>query len=284
MRFLVGKLVTGLALGAIGAGWTVGCSGSEAPASNTEDASTSTWNPESDDAEAPSKSDPGSTSKDAGFDASPQRFCLNLAPPAGVADFFCADFDGANPREGFTSWTVPGGGALTQTIDSFYSPPSALVTSNNATLYWEKAGAKPFSEVDLKFALNVGTINPPPTKAGNVTIIELGAGSTKTSIRYARGATVAKTANYIGYYLESGAVQAKIPTAPETDTWTQVHLIWSKNGVIELYYNDDPIYTTTGPSVSSPTVFLTVGLVANGDAPEIAQHAFDDVVVAVKRD
>lgn len=279
------RLVAGLAFGVMGAGWIVGCSDTESPASTAEDAGRSTWNPDLQDGQSPSGSDNENPGQDGGkVDASSQRFCATLVPPAGVVDLFCADFDGANVREGFTSWTVPTGGDLTQSTDLAYSPPASFVNSKNATLYWEKAGTKAFSEIDLKFRLQVGTINSPPNKSGSVTIIELGAGSTKTSIRFARGATVDGTANYIGYYVESGSTQKKIPTAPDTDVWTQIHLVWSKNGFVELYYDDDPIYATAFSAVTANTVWLTMGLVANGDAPQIAPHAFDDVVVAVKRD
>lgn len=279
-----GAALACLASGSIGVGWLIGCGGSETSPSDGDDGSgPSTWNPELLDAQSGSKSDTGTSRQDGGFDASTQRFCTTLEPPTGIADFFCADFDGTNVRDGFTSWTVPGGGALTQTTELFYSPPAAFANVKNATLYWEKGGAKPFSEIDLKFRLHVDAAGALPNKPGNVTIVELGGTGVKTSIRYARGATVDGSANYVGYYLESGAVQKKIPVAIETDVWTGVHLVWAKNGVIELYYNDNPAYTTIGPSITSTTAWLTMGLVANGDAPQVAPHVFDDVVVAVKR-
>ena len=40
------------------------------------------------------------------------RFCASQAAGPGVKDFFCADFDGTDPAEGFTSVNVPDGGAL----------------------------------------------------------------------------------------------------------------------------------------------------------------------------
>ncbi len=81
----------------------------------------------------PPATDPG----DAGVgdadanDAAPKRFCANQAPLTGVADSFCADFDGTSTDEGFTQALLPDGGALTRATAIFFSPPASLTTSGN---------------------------------------------------------------------------------------------------------------------------------------------------------
>lgn len=231
------------------------------------------------------------------LDASPSqdagtRFCATQSPELGVADFFCADFDGPDVKQGFTDPLVPDGGALSAATDLFFSPPASLSTSGNATLTWTKAGPSRFSQLDLEFRLFVGELGgvaAPSTTP--VSVAQIASLDTQISLVFTRGGVVEGGA-YVGYYVRASwcpgpcaLIERKVPSPP-TNAWTRVRLVWNKAGDVNLTYNGVDALTVTAVTPSdSVKVSARVGLEVEGaDAPLMTRHLFDDVLVRVKRE
>lgn len=219
------------------------------------------------------------------------RFCDTQQGELGVADFFCADFDGPELDAGFTTTYVPDGGALNRVDDVFFSPPASMTTTGSAFLQWEKSGAQVVSEIDVRVRMNVGTLGgTPPPETGDVTFIDLGTVDTHIRFNYTRGGNVEGTA-YTGYYLfmstcpsACGTTEKKVPTAPTANLWTDIRLVWSKNGAVELSYNDVSVLTTTSFSSTGTKASVQLGAYRAPDAPMVPRHAYDNVMVRVRRE
>jgi hypothetical protein len=265
-----------------------------APTADTADAAKA---PTQDSSAVPTgPAETGAPIPDAGEDAAdsaPKRFCQTQSPLTGVADFFCADFDGTTMSEGFTTASVPdAGGALTRTTDIFSSAPASVVFAGGATLQWSKTAGTAFAEVDVEFALNVGTLGgvvAPQT--GNTKLVELSSIDTNLSIRYTSGGSVEGT-TYTGYYLETSSCpnacalsQKKISTALPLNVWTIVQVSWTKTGVVKLSFNGVDVTPVgfSGFASTSTKVSTTLGLASVGAPPGMARHAFDNFIVSVKR-
>ncbi len=229
---------------------------------------------------------------DGGVDSGPKRFCDTQAPLTGVTDFFCADFDGAKADEGFTKAILPDGGAVKLDTSGFFSPPASLLTTNDATLLWEKVGAAPFLEIDAHVRVNVGALGGPvaPSTA-YLTILKLQSIDTTVELSFTAGGMV-EGATYTGYYVTAvfcpgpcGIQQKKLNTSLPTNVWTDVEMLWQKTGGVSVLFNGlnvmpDPI---TAASTTSTKVSATLGAVAVGGPVGIGRHTYDNLVVAVKR-
>lgn len=241
--------------------------------------------------------DSGDTSKDAHSDARADgsvRFCQTQAPLAGIANFFCADFDGVMVDEGFTSKEVPDGGALEQSTDIYFSEPSSLVTKNNSELVWKKSGALPFSEMSISVRVNVGTLGGPvPPTTGSVRLLRLAApgDSAELELNFTRGRSVDGEA-HTGYYIAFSACpsacayfERRITNSPSTGVWTELELVWTKAGFVKVSYNDVEVFNTSlGLAVSSTEVEARLGLLATSDPPLMPRYNFDNLLISVKRD
>jgi hypothetical protein len=247
----------------------------------------------------PSTEDAGATA-DSGAENSgdsgkgPPRFCETKSPVTGVADYLCADFDGNDVAEGFTSSYVPDGGVLRQATDLHFSAPASFESVKGALLLWQKAGPTQFQEIDLQFRIFIETLGgavPPST--GHTEIIEIGgANAARAGIRYARNRSIEGSPNYTGYYMEVAYCpsacalwEKALPTAPPQGAWVNVRIVWTKAGLLEVSYNDIKVMTeSTGIPVASTSVRLKLGLVPVGDAPLLGRHLFDNVIVSAKRE
>ena len=218
------------------------------------------------------------------------RFCTTQAPLTGVVDFFCADFDGTKADEGFTSASLPDGGALMLTTDSFFSAPNSLTNKNDATLFWEKIGATPFLETQVNVRINVGSLGglvPPST--GYVTILRLSSVDTNVELRYADGAFV-EGATYKGYYVNAafcpnacGVEEKKLTNQLPVNVWTDVQIIWQKTGAVKVNLNGLTVADLTSASTTSTKIAATLGVVQIGAPVGVGRHAYDNFIVSVKR-
>jgi hypothetical protein len=225
-----------------------------------------------------------------GGDAAPKRFCATQAPLTGVTDFFCADFDGTKADEGFTTSDVPDGGALTLATDAFFSAPASLLTKGGATLVWEKISALPFLEVDVDVHINVGNLGgvvPPST--GYLSIVRLESIDSNIELRYTNGGTAEGT-TYTGYYVTGvfcpnacALVEKKLSNTFPTNVWTDVQMVWQKTGAITVNLNSLPVVNMTGVATTSTKVSAQIGVVTNGNPVGVGTHAYDNLVVSVKR-
>ena len=220
----------------------------------------------------------------------PTRFCGTQTAGAGVKDFFCADFDGTDPAEGFTSANVPDGGALVRFTDVAYSAPASLVTQGNATVLWEKVDAANFSELDVAVRLNVATLGAvPPPRDGSMTIIELSAALTNIGLAYSRGATVDGQTNYTGYFLFGRACPSSCVSSMKrvsgvpVNTWTSIRLRWTSAGTVGLSIDGTSAFDGTLYGATASKVTVRTGHRAVGNAPVTARHAFDNLMISVKR-
>lgn len=294
--FLRGALVA-VCASASGLAATAGCVGDDPAAQpGATDAGTNqdgTRPAETDSGGGPATQD-GSVSTDAGTntDASdaPVRFCATQSPATGVADFFCADFDGSQVNEGFTRVVGSDAGTLTQSTAGFFSPPASLTPSNSAGLLWEKTGPTAFSEVNLEFRLNVGVLGGVAApQSGSVKIAELSSLDTNVGLFFTRGGTVSGSP-YTGYYVVAtscpsacGLTQQKITTAMPTNVWTKINLTWTSDGLVIVTYNDVEVLNKSAFSSTSTKITATIGLVESSDPPLMPYHGFDNVIVQVKR-
>lgn len=218
------------------------------------------------------------------------RFCATQAPPMGTADFFCADFDGPDVFEGFVP-NVPDAGTLTKITDIFFSPPAALTVRGNARVRWEKAGPTAFDSIDARVRVNVtGIGGAVPPSAGSVTVLGLYTPDTQLEIRYVRGANV-DGASYIGYLLgwshcSAGCLagQAKLATMNlPLNLWEEVQMVWASDGNAKVTVGATEVFKgmTYGPT--STVVGVQLGLEENASSPPVGRHAYDNLVVAVRR-
>lgn len=80
-----------------------------------------------------------------------------------------------------------------------------------------------------------------------------------------------------------GVPPKKIPTAMPSNVWTNVELIWTKDGLVKILFNSMPVLETNAFSTASTSASATLGLVPVGTAPAVPRHAYDNFVVSVKR-
>lgn len=264
------------------------------PSTSPED-DASTRGTQGGDGEAP-RQDSGVTTTDAGVgadaDAAPLRFCQTEPRPADVADFFCADFDGANVGEGFTEQIVPDGGALGQSADIYFSEPYSLTVKKSAELVWKKVGPLPFSELAMRVRVNVGnlggSVSPSHT---DMRILRLGApeGAASLDINYTDERVVDGQA-HTGYLLQFSAcpdacsfLEKRIPTLLPKSVWTDLMVTWTRAGVVTVSYDGTAVLSTNVGLVTSTNVEASIGLVGGANVPFMARHSFDNVIVSVKR-
>ncbi len=218
------------------------------------------------------------------------RFCATQAPPMGTADFFCADFDGPDVREGFVA-QVPDAGTIAKVTDLFFSPPAAVTVRGNAWLRWTKPGPTAFDRIDARVRVNVtGIGGAVPPSAGSVTVLGLFTPDTQLEVRYVRGAMV-DGASYIGYVLawshcSAGCLagQAKLATMSlPLNLWEEVRMVWASDGSAKITVGATEVFSgmTYGPT--STSVGVQLGLEENGSSPPVGRHAYDNLVVAVTR-
>jgi len=237
------------------------------------------------DSSAPDSADAG------GGETGPKRFCETQAPLTGVTDFFCADFDGTKADEGFTKTLGPDSGAAKLDTGGFFSPPASLVTTNGATLLWEKSGALPFVETDVRVRVNVsalGGVVAPST--GFVTILRLQSVDTSVELRFTAGGTVGGAGPYTGYYLNEvhcpnacGLAEAKLTNQLPTNLWTDVGLVWQKTGAVNVTFNGLAVGSLSSASTTSSSISAALGTVTSGAPVGVGRHTFDNFIVSVRR-
>lgn len=227
---------------------------------------------------------------DGGVPDASDRLCANRAPAAGVTDFLCADFDGDDVAEGFTTPVIPDAGALERSTSFAFSPPASLVTKGGAHLVWEHTRANPFSEIDARFRVLVGDLpGVPPPSSGSLALVELSSVQTSLSLRYTRAGLV-DGAEYTGYYLQAvscptACVRAELPLPPLAhNLWVDVRIVWASTGSVRVTYGDQEVLSGTALSSTSTLVRAVVGLRGDHDPPATGSHNFDDVLVSVRRD
>lgn len=288
---LLAGAATAAALGAV-----VACVGDEptltrAPLPLAEDAAPAPSPDGGDEAEAAA-----TPTEEAGADAglgdadASSRFCATQAAGAGVRDFFCADFDGADLTEGFTSINLPDGGSITRITDVAYSAPSSIATQGNASLVWEKTDPVNFSELEVSMRLNVGSqLGSPPPSDGSTTIFELAAGPTTVRFSFARGAIIDGATGYTGYFVSSitcpsacTSTLKRVSSIP-VNVWTLIRLRWTSAGAGELWIDGEQAFAGPLHSAAASKVTVRTGLRALGSAPVTPRHAFDNLTISVRR-
>jgi hypothetical protein len=242
------------------------------------------------------------TGTDAGDDA-PSRACESVLPPPGVTDFLCADFDGDDFAEGWSS-VVKTDGAVLESTDTFYtSAPNGLLAkaiadaaTTGGQLLWEKGGAKSVTEVSLDFRFNPtsgGIILPDD---GSIELARVGTDKATFELHYTDGSNLQDLPMpYTGYFvrrtISAGAAALTndvIGTGPANDTWTRIKMIYQpESGHVSLTYNETvTLFTETdGMFAATSTVARArIGSAASYDKIGSPQPArFDDVLVAAKR-
>jgi hypothetical protein len=235
--------------------------------------------------------DAGTDAVTADADAGAKRFCATQAPLTGVTDFFCADFDGTQLAEGFTSSYVPDGGALVRTTDLTFSPPASFTSTQGSRLTWEKSGPAAITEIEVTFQLSLGSLGGSvPAATGSVKLLEVVTGDSAIGLFYTRGGSI-EGVPYEGYYLQSRFCPsacamsiAKIPQAIPVNVWTKIAIVWAKGGLVKISYNALPVLETSGFALGAAWQRTSIGLVGEGDAPIIGRHVFDNFTVSARRD
>lgn len=254
----------------------------------------------------PADAGPGDTGAPADADAG-SRYCDTRVAAPGVTDFFCADFDEADPFAGWTGVEHDDGGTLETTTVVLTSPPSSLVANslsspNNSTpifgggaLTWSKAGAKTVAQIALQAKMNPtvpGGVVAPTT--GSTTLLKVATSDFFASLNWTRGGFVGGTSGYIGYFLEvetSGGAAALVQYAL-TDTgqqlqpgvWTNVQLVYITSGTLKLIYDGITVFSKTGTFTTTQTSASgTVGQVGSGVVSFPTPMRYDDVEVSITR-
>lgn len=228
-------------------------------------------------------------------------FCKATAPPTGVADFFCADFDGDDLTAGWTRQDpADAGDDLKKVTHTFLSPPNAFTSTKNARLIWEKPGTSLIEQVEVRFGLNPSKSAGPTDAPHNaVAFLDLeigvsGGAGAKVTFAYVKDSKLTPTP-HTGYALLSDSCQEEcsttavaVPSPPPNDVWTTVKLVWHKSGQTTLSYNDDaPILSTELASATAAFARIQLGaapyLTVGPAPPAVGPHVFDNVVVSVKR-
>ncbi len=140
----------------------------------------------SNDATNPGDGSPGSDgattpdgASDSGVDSGPQRFCDKQTSPPDASDFFCADFDGTDFRQGFLDASVTDGGTLTKDTSLYLSAPSsahsqiASIPAASAYLSWQRGGPNVVNHIALSAAIKedfVETLGSPNGVIGLLTL------------------------------------------------------------------------------------------------------------------
>ncbi len=228
---------------------------------------------------------------DAGSDAGPPRYCATRAAGVGVTNFFCADFDGDDPGEGFTSVNVPDGGAIQRDTSIFYSPP-ASVRLKTASLAWQNVAGDAVQSVELQFRMNLGTIGGVYVPSGQSRkLAGLRAPTSATNIEFQYFDKVfidSEHPEFTGFGLFAswcpGACAANsttIATAMPVDVWTKVRIAWAGSS-IKVFYNDVEVgsMNASAPSGTSIEASLGIDYASNAFVPP---HAFDNFEVSVTR-
>lgn len=228
---------------------------------------------------------------DAGSDAGPSRYCATRAPGAGVTNFFCADFDGDDPGEGFTSAVVPDGGVVKRETDLFYSPP-ASVRLNTASLVWKNVAGEALQSVELQFRMNVGATggaHPPSGQSQKLVGLRASAAAANIEFQYFDNVYVdAAHPEFTGFGLFASwcpsacaANSAVISAAMPLDVWTKVRISWS-GGSIKVFYNDAEVGNLSAISPPGTSIEASLGN-DYANSAFVPPHAFDNFEVSVTR-
>jgi hypothetical protein len=219
------------------------------------------------------------------------RFCESQVPASGVSDFLCADFDGTVLSEGFEA-RVPSSGELIRQTDLAYSPPASLVTTGEATLYWEKTGTASFSEMAVEFRVNVSDLTvAPPAASGHKVLVDLGSSDTNVRLAFVRGRAI-DGQQHTGYFIQtwrcgdgggcsSNAKRVETPLA--ASQWVQVRFVWKSTGAVELSFDGERVFDQTLHGSTSAKTSVAFGLTTTGEGPVMGRHAFDNLTISVKR-
>jgi hypothetical protein len=242
------------------------------------------------------------TLEDAGADAA-KRHCETVTKPAAPTEFFCADFDGPDASEGWSTTLRADGGTFDLTNTVAVSLPQSLavrppvVASGNPgapALQWMSAGAKNFLRGELRVRMNRTNAGGIATYTGFIKLLEIKTSNGLAGFYYMKGGTLQtspNTPNYTGYLIRTqttaGGAQLldyPIATSPIDATWTDVKLTFSKVGRVTLTYNDDPIFDQTKYATTDTTVTFAVGAATSGAVNEQRTMRYDNVELTLERD
>lgn len=237
---------------------------------------------------------------DSGADAA-LRHCQTVAKPVAPAEFFCADFDGPDASEGWTSTVRPDGGTLDFTTAAFTSPPQGIVVhppmgignGSGPELTWQSVGAKNFVKAELRAQMNPTNPGGVTSYTGIIKLLEIRTTNALVAFYYSNGSDLVSNPaanNYVGYFVKAAAfggaaVQSDYPvTTPlGLTTWTSVKLTWQSTGQADVSYNDVSVFNKTLYGSTDTSVTFAVGAASSGDVNEPKQMRYDDVEITVNR-
>ena len=223
----------------------------------------------------------GSITDGGAGDSGSKRYCETAAVPDGAADFFCADFDGVDVREGFgdggesndgSTFTASPAVAASLPYSLLAHIPGNGSSAQDETLDWHVAGAKQIRTATVTAMFN------PPTRGGAIHgqgatfLLGLEEESSNEDVYFASvdndslSTTGADAATYQGYavfvrYFSGVGITFFVP-APDlpTETWTEVSLTLDlTTGSVTLSYDGVTKVTTTGKAVTDTSIDAFVG-------------------------
>lgn len=267
------------------------------PAANTNDSGTVQETGTSPDTGSSSDAGTDVDATDAADDVA-KRHCELVTKPLAPTEFFCADFDGPDASEGWTTTLRADGGAFGLTTSAAVSLPQALVVQppngigngSGPALQWTSVGAKNFARAELRAQMNPSNSGGVTSYTGDILLLEVRTSNALASLGYTQGGTVGATSNYTGYFIRvaafgGAAIQNMFPIAtPLTQaTWTDVKLTYESGGRVVLTYNNVSVFDQTNYGSTDTKVTFTVGAAASGNVAEPKQMRYDDVELTLFR-
>lgn len=266
-------------------------------ASSTNDAATVPETGTTPDTGSSSDAGTDTNTTDAADDVA-KRHCELVTKPQAPTEFFCADFDGTDPSEGWTTTIRPDGGTFALTKEAAVSLPQALVVQpangvgngSGPALKWTSVGPKNFARAELRAKMNPSNAGGVTSYDGDILLLEVRTSNALAAFGYTQGGTVGANTNYSGYFIRvaafgGAAIQNVLPvTTPLTQaTWTDVKLTYDSAGRVVLTYNNVSVFDQTNYGSTDTKVTFTVGAASSGNVVEPKQMRYDDVEVTLFR-
>jgi len=229
------------------------------------------------------------------------RHCQTVSKPVAPTEFFCADFDGPDASEGWTTTVRTDGGTLDLTTSAFTSPPQGLVvhpaiatgTGSGPELNWKSVGAMNFQKAVLRAHMNPTNPGGVTSYTGIIKLLEITTTNALVAFYYTEGANLVSNPasnNYVGYFIKAAAfggaaVQSDYPvTTPlSPTTWTDVKLTWQSTNQVDLSYNNVSVFNKAIYGSVDTSVTFTIGAASSGQVSEPKQMRYDDVEITLDR-